>query len=638
MSQEPTPLSVSPAPPPRRSPLLAGTAFIALLVLLVVFGAVVLNRPPAPAPSATVAPTAAQPARTASPSAVAMGNGTVTVSVAGTLAAAGTGTPLLAMTATEVTSEGTPLPAPTDTVRAGTGTPLPVLTATVGSGKGTPPVGLTGTVGSGTGTPLPVLTATEVTSEGTPLRAPTGTVRAGTGTPAAMMTGTVGLGTGTPMAVMTGTVGLGTGTPVVAVPAPPQVLDSAGTAYLCPQGPGCNAAAAANAPLPVGGEARTTLSSTLRLQTAAGLLALAGDSAVRVARLDSGGTGLTLTRGRVLLRAAAGRTGALAVTVGGATVTGTGTSFGVVLLPDGGVRVSVPADAPRSVAVQTGYRGSPAAVDLGPGKSMTLAADGTVTLGPLDPTEIAALVALGGGPPATPAAVAAITVLPVPTLAPYPPGVVTATIVLTPPAEQTLPPVTLVAGATAGPATPPVAATVPPVDLLGLAVTAMGDAGSYTFGATLGADPATAEFTAGTWTGDTACWISTGPAGRSDYQWRGGTLFRRSGTGAWQQQAGGSLPPWLTVWRVLGQTDPATAGELASDKLDTVTVRRLRARLLPAAGYPAGTWIDATVGAADSLVRSVILYDAEPGSGHAILKIGFSSLGSAAHCPPLSVP
>ena len=480
---------------------------------------------------------------------------------------------------------------------------------------------MTGTVGSGTSTAVSALT---------------GTVSPTAATPVAALTGTVGLGTGTPAAAITSTVASGTSTAVSAAPAPPQVLDSTGTAYLCPQGPGCTVAAAPNVPLPVGGEARTTLSSTLRLQTAAGLLTLAGDSVAQVAHLTADGTGLTLTRGRVLLRAAAGRTGALAVTAGGATATGTGTTFSVVVLPDGGTRISVPTAAPRPVAVQIGGAGSP--TDLGPGKSLTLAADGTVTLGPLDPTEIAALVALGGMPPATPAAVAAITVLPVPTFAPYPPGVVTATIVLTPPAEQTLPPVTLVAGSTANPATPSAASTAPPADLLGLAITAMGSVGSYTFGATLGADPGAAEFTAGTWTGDTACWISTSPAGRSDYQWRGGTLFQRTGTAAWQQQAGGTLPPWITTWRVLGQIDPATVSELPSQQLDAVPVRRLRARLLPTAGYPAGTWADVTVGAADSLVRSLILYDAEPGSGHAILKIGFSSLGTAAPCQPLSAP
>ncbi len=670
MSQEPTPASVSPTPP-RRSPLPAGAALIVLLVLLVAFGAVVLNRPPAPdtlptvPPTVPFSPTAAQAALTtaptglvgvaataspsalvlvsstvtlpaggtASPSAVAGISGTATLSATGTLAAVGTGTPPVAITGTVGLGTGTPMAALTSTVGVGTGTPLAAMTGTVGTG--TPMTALTGTVGLGTGTPMAAMTGTVGT--GTPAALLTGTVGVSKGTPMVAMSGTVGLGTGTPVAAITGTGGVGTGTPVAALPAPPLVLDSTRTAYLCPQGPGCNTPAVPNAPLPVGGEARTTLSSTLRLQTAAGLLTLAGDSAVRLVRLDAGGTGLTLTRGRVLARAAAGRTGALAVTAGGVTVTGTGTTFSVVALSDGGVRVSVPAAAPRPVAVQTGPAGSPAA-DLGPGKSLTLAADGTVTLGPLDPTEIAALVALGGGPPATPAAVAAITVLPVPTLAPYAPGVVTATIVLTPPAEQTLPPVTLVAGATAVPAVPPGTTTAPPTELLGLAVTAMGGAGSYTFGATLGADPAGAEFTAGTWTGDTACWISTGPAGRSDYQWRGGTLFRRNGTAAWQQQADGSLPPWITIWRVLGQTDPATVSELPSQQLDAVTVRHLRARLLPVAGYPAGTWADVTIGAADSLVRSLILYDAEPGSGHAILKIGFSSLGTAAPCPPLSAP
>ncbi len=645
MSQESSPVpasSLPPAPPARRSPLPAGAVLIGVLALMVVFGAVVLNRPPAPAPPATAVPTGAAgrsptvrvAVSTASPSGPAAGVHSATPSAVAGMS--GTGTPVVPGTLAVggIGGTGTPGALVTATIGLGIGTPAVAISGTMGLGTSTPAALITGTAGLGTGTPA-AISGTLSVSTGTPAAAISGTMGSGTSTPAALITGTVGLGTGTPAAALSATRGLGTATPAAALPAALHVLEVEGTVYLCPDQPGCSTAAAANSLLPLGSEARTALSSTLRLQTAAGLLTLAGDSTVRVARLDAAGTGLTLTHGRVLLRAAAGRSGALAVTAGGATVTGTGSSFSVAVLPDGGTRVSVPADAPRPVAVQTGPAGSPAA-DLGPGKTLTLAADGTVTLGPIDPTEIAALVALGGGPPATPAAVAAITVLPVPTLAAPLPGVVTATIVLTPPAEQTLPPVTVVAG------TAPTAAasvpTVPPADVLGLAVTAMSTVGNYTFGATLGADPTAAEFSAGTWSGDSACWISTGPSGRSDYQWRSGLLFRRNGTAAWQQQAGGNLPPWITLWRVLGQIDPTTVSELPPQQLDAVTVRRLRAHLLPASGYPAGTWADVTVGAADSLVRSVILYDAEPGSGHTILKIGFSSLGSAAPCPPLSAP
>ncbi|MDQ2807071.1 MAG: hypothetical protein M3Z04_09215, partial [Chloroflexota bacterium] len=308
MSQEPTPPSVSPAPPPRRSPLVAGTALIVLLVLLVAFGAVVLNRPPRPALAPTTAPTGvaadsptvAPPGQTAAPtdlvpsaapSTSAMVSSTVTLP-AGDIASPSA----VAMASSTVT-----LPAPGTLVAAGTETPPVAMTGTVDLGTGTPVAAMTATVGLATGTPLAVMTDTVGVGTGTAIAVMPGTMSVGTGTPLAVMTGTVGTGTGTPLAVMTDTVGTGTGTPVADVPAPPQVLDSAGTAYLCPQGPSCTVAAAPNAPLPVGGEARTTGSSTLRLQTAAGLLTLAGDSAVRLARLNAGGTGLTLTQGRVLL-------------------------------------------------------------------------------------------------------------------------------------------------------------------------------------------------------------------------------------------------------------------------------------------------------------------------------------------------
>ena len=231
-----------------------------------------------------------------------------------------------------------------------------------------------------------------------------------------------------------------------------------------------------------------------------------------------------------------------------------------------------------------------------------------------------------------------------PAVSPFPSGAITATIVLTPPAEGTLPPV---AGGTGTPvAGGPVTATVTlgpiPPGLAGLlvgAARAMSGVSSYTFGATLGANPATAEFSAGTLAGDTACWITTVNAARTDYQVRGGIVYQRTGTGGWQQQPNQQgIPAWMIYWKLLEQIDPASVTDLGTTQMDAVTVRHLRAQLLPASGLTGLNWIDAFVSDQDQLVRGLVLYKGDPAANDTFFKIGYSSLGAPLSCPPLSAP
>ncbi|HMA38269.1 MAG TPA: hypothetical protein VKY74_27730 [Chloroflexia bacterium] len=461
--------------------------------------------------------------------------------------------------------------------------------------------------------------------------------------------------------------GVLSGTPALGGATPPEgdlqtigVVDAGGTAYACARRQGCPLPAAPGQLLYPGGEARTGADGTLHLQTPAGLLALAGGTTVQVSGLDDRQVALVLAAGRLLVRAAPGRALAMAVSTGPATVSATGSSFSVVALSgaQAGTRVAVPATAPRPAHVST--PNNPAGTDVPPGSQVDVLPGGALTgAGPLTPDETAALQALDGtAPGTTPAAVAQVTTLAVPSALPFPTDAVTATMVLTPPPEQTLGPLTVLpiggpsatpiggSGAagtgTPGPAGPPAALASPtlsaPANLLAAAAGAMGRVTSYTFGATRGADPATAEFSAGSVAGDTACWIATTNGQRSDYQVRGSSVFLRQGTAPWQQQPDQhGLPAWLTSWQLLAQVDPATVADLGAAPLDAVTVHHLRARLALAAGADP-LWIDAIVGADDHLVRSLILYTGDPGQNHPTLKIGFSSFGAALSCPPLTAP
>jgi hypothetical protein len=178
-----------------------------------------------------------------------------------------------------------------------------------------------------------------------------------------------------------------------------------------------------------------------------------------------------------------------------------------------------------------------------------------------------------------------------------------------------------------------------PAGLLVGAARAMSNVPSYTFGATLGADPATAEFSAGTLAGDTACWITTVNAVRTDYQVRGGIVYQRTGTGGWQQQPNQQgIPAWMTYWKLLEQIDPSTVTDLGTTQMDAVTVRHLRAQLLPASGLTGLNWIDAFVSDQDQLVRGLVLYKGDPAANATFFKIGYSSLGAPLSCPPLSAP
>lgn len=616
MSQNPSsppPAPITPSPSGGRRVQMIAAILVGLLVLMIVLGVSVLRPGQAPAPTAT--PTGAVAALSPTLAATATEVALATATNPGLA----TGTPV-------ALASDTPLPLPTGTMA------LSSPTGVAGAASATVP--MTATESLTTATVVGVATSTIVTGT---MEVTTATV---VGVATGTVTGTLGLTPGTAVAAATGIISAtatvaGSPTPA-GTPVAIQVVDAQGATTICDATGSCISPAAVGRSTGAGGQAITGKGGSLRLQSTAGLIALNSGTTLTLVQSDSAGVTVNLTAGRVLARAAAGRTEPLAVTAGKSHITGTGTTFSVAALGGGAWRVSVPPAAPRPVTVQTGPDPTNAS-PVGPDHSLTLAADGSVTLGPIDPTESAALAALGAIPPSTPAATGNITVLPVPTLPPFPPGVVTATMVLTPPAGGTLPPLTEVGGTPAS--TPVPAATAGPFDLLGLSVTAMRGLSSYTFGATLGADPATAEFTAGTYSRDSSCWISTQGGARTDYQLRGTTLFRRSGEGAaWQQQAGGTLPAWMTIWGVLGQVDPATVRELAPQQVDAAPARLLRGRLLPAAGYPAGTWVEAAIGGDDHLVRTLVLYSAEPGNGPAVLKIGFSSLGTAPACPPLTTP
>jgi hypothetical protein len=633
MSQTPTslpPAPITPRPSGGRRVQMIAAILVGLLVLMIVLGVSVLRPQPAPAPAATptgavavLSPTAAATATVAA-FATATNPGVATGTVAGfasdTPPASPSGTAALSPTGVAGAASATVPVTATESLTTATvvGAATGTVTGTLGLTPGTAVAATTGTV-----------TGTLGLTPGTAVAATTGTV-----------TGTLGLTPGTAVAAATGIISAtatvaGSPTPA-GTPVAMQVVDASGPTTICDATGSCISPAAVGRSAGAGGQAITGKGGSLRLQSTAGLIALNPGTTMTLVQSDSAGVTVNLTGGRVLARAAAGRTEPLAVTAGKSHIIGTGTTFSVAALGGGAWRVSVPPAAPRPVTVQVGPDPINAA-PVGPDHSLTLAADGSVTLGPIDPTESAALAALGAIPPSTPAATGNITVLPVPTLPPFPPGVVTATMVLTPPAGGTQPPLTAVPGTP--PSTPVPAATAGPFDLLGLSVTAMRGLGSYTFGATLGADPATAEFTAGSYSRDSSCWISTQGGTRTDYQLRGTTLFRRSGEGAaWQQQVGGTLPGWMIVWGVLGQVDPATVRELAPQQVDAAPARLLRGRLLPAAGYPAGTWVEAAIGGDDRLVRNLVLYSAEPGNGPPVLKIGFSSLGTAPACPPLTTP
>ncbi len=531
-------------------------------------------------------------------------------------------------------TSGTPTPVPPSPTAPG-----PTATELVVAPTGSAVAGLsTGTAEAGSieGTPAGLPSAEPTTARGVL----TGTAVAGT-------TGTPGTATtaGTPgTQPAAGTPGTETaaGTPAAA-PTGITVLDSSGTAFVCGLAPGCTQAAVAGMAVTPGGEVRTGPDGQLRLQTPAGLVVLTGTTTLRVTSLDAQQEAITLSGGRVLAQSAPGRNVTLTITTTAASVAGTGTSFGVAVLPSGGVRVAVPAIGSRPVKVQ-GSAGGPA-LDLAPGQQVRIDATGAPgAAGPLDATEAAALAALGAFSPAGTPVAAQITELPVPAVSPFPSGAITATIVLTPPAEGTLPPV---AGGTGTPvAGGPVTATVTlgptppgPAGLLVGAARAMSNVPSYTFGATLGADPATAEFSAGTLAGDTACWITTVNAVRTDYQVRGGIVYQRTGTGGWQQQPNQQgIPAWMTYWKLLEQIDPSTVTDLGTTQMDAVTVRHLRAQLLPASGLTGLNWIDAFVSDQDQLVRGLVLYKGDPAANATFFKIGYSSLGAPLSCPPLSAP
>lgn len=563
-----------------RSLVLLGGAVVLLVVILAVMSLTGGSQPP--------------PRKTPGPSATVRGTVQAGAPLTGTLAARITGT--VAVTPAAATPTGPAAVTPSAAAENPSATPLPV------GEKATP-----------------TLPAAQPS-------APAGAVRSGTPTD----------------------VSSEPGTPAVE-PLRVEVVESLGSSFACARSRDCDLEAAPGLPVYPGGEARTEAGGRLRLQTPAGLLALAGQSTLHVTALDDAQVALTLVRGRLLARAAAGRQGTLAITAGDATASGAGGTFGVALLSDGSVRVSAPADSARAVHVHSAAAGSKD-LDLAPGTQVTIAATGGPgSPAPLDRDEGAALAALGDlAPIGTPAAVAAVTVVAVPSLIPFPSDVVTATAVLTPPAEGTLPPLTVLPvgqpTSTAGPETPiptlapPTATATPsgPAALLAAAVPAMAALPSYTFGATRGIDIPTAEFSAGTYAGDTACWTATTEGRQSDYQVRSGVVFRRDAGGAWQQQTDqAGIPAWLSYWQLLDQVDPATAGDRgpAPDDPDS---HLLRARLLPTAGFSADTWVEATVGNGDYLVRTLVLSDGNPDTGRAFFRMRLSSLGDAAPCPPLT--
>ncbi|HEX6607345.1 MAG TPA: FecR domain-containing protein, partial [Chloroflexia bacterium] len=339
------------------------------------------------------------------------------------------------------TSE-TPTPVPPSATAPG-----PTATELVVAPTGSAVAGLsTGTaVAGGAETPAGLPSAEATTGRGVL----TGTTPAGTpGTPGTAGTpGTPGTA-GTP-----GTPGTETaaGTPVAA-PTGISVLDSSGTAFVCGLAPGCTQAAVAGMAVTPGGEVRTGPDGQLRLQTPAGLVVLTGTTTLRVTSLDAQQAAITLNSGRVLAQAAPGRTVTLTITTTAGSVAGMGTGFGVAVLPSGGMRVAVPAIGNRAVQVQGS--GTAPVLDLAPGQQVTVDATGTAgAAGPLDATEAAALAAMGAFSPAGTPVAAQITELPVPAVSPFPSGAVTATMVLTPPPEQTLPPLTVgpVAGGTGTP-------------------------------------------------------------------------------------------------------------------------------------------------------------------------------------------
>jgi FecR protein len=590
MSVEPTePTPPEPTPPaPRRSFLLPLVGLLIVLVLIVAGVTLLPKTSETPTP---VPPSATAPGPTATELVAAPTGSAVAGLSTGTAVAGGAGTPAGLPSAEATTARG-------------------VLT-------GTTPAGTPGTPGTAfaAGTPG---TATTAGTPGTP-----GTATAA-GTPGTPGTETAA---GTPVAAPTGI----------------SVLDSSGTAFVCGLAPGCTQAAVAGMAVTPGGEVRTGPDGQLRLQTPAGLVVLTGTTTLRVMSLDPQQAAITLNSGRVLAQAAPGRTVTLTITTTAGSVAGMGTSFGVAVLPSGGMRVAVPALGNRPVQVQGS--GTAPALAVAPGQQVTVDATGTAgAAGPLDATEAAALAAMGAFSPAGTPVAAQITELPVPAVSPFPSGAVTATIVLTPPPEQTLPPV---AGGTGTPvaggvvtATVTLGPTPPgPAGLMVGAARAMSGVPSYTFGATLGANPATAEFSAGTLAGDTACWITTVNAARTDYQVRGGLVFQRVGTGGWQQQPNQQgIPAWMTYWKLLEYIDPGTVSDLGTTQMDAVTVRHLRAQLQPASGLTGLNWIDAFISDQDQLVRGLVLYKGDPAANDTFFKIGYSSLGAPLSCPPLSAP
>ncbi|MGI8587634.1 MAG: FecR domain-containing protein [Chloroflexia bacterium] len=466
--------------------------------------------------------------------------------------------------------------------------------------------------------------------------------------------------TGTDVLAPTPVQGTGTGTPASGL----SVIDTSGAAYLCPHSQGCTDLAGPNMSLGTGGEVRTGPGGTVRLQTPAGLITLGPDSTLRVGGIDDQQTRLTLAAGRVVARSAAGRQSAFVVSSGLVTVTGAGSTFSVssqtVSLPaapgqQSSVRVTVPADAAHGVHISSPSTG--VSMDVPQGRQVDVLPTGAPTSGPITSDEAAALAALGtGAPQSTPGAVAGITELPIPFAPPMPSGVVTATIVLTPPPDATMVPVTVqphgettstpAAGVNALPVpsaapstTAPPAGTPSAADMFAAAFTAMGKVPSYTFGLTNGPDPATAEFGAGTFAPGAACWTVTSKGYRADYQVRGNTVYTRPGTGPWQLlTASEDVTVQLTFWRLLGLIGPATATDLGSSQFDAVTVHHLRAQIAVGSGGASwiGAWLDAFVGADDHLVRSLIIYEGDPKTNNAVFKMGLSSLGDAPPCPPLA--
>ncbi len=643
-----------PPPPRRRSGLLIGIVGLLLLVLIAAVAIWALavspnGAPPVPSPTPVIAvllpasPTAA-PATATLPATVTL---PATATLPATPAEPLPGTAVMTATAALSSTATASVPAGASATMVLTGTAGVTATVTLsGTATALPATAIAGVPET------PVLTATAVLS-GTAVPAtavaglpPTATVAlSGTATTVLSGTATAAAAAGLPSAVTTGGPAPG-GTGI-------QVVDSTGPAYACAQAAGCDQAAASGATIVPGGEARTGAAGGLRLQTPAGLVILAADTTVRLATVDSTQVVITLQQGTALVRAAAGRTAQLTVNAGPATVSGTGSTYAVALQSNGDVQVTVPAESAHLAHV-TAPAGAQNA-DLSPGTQATVAAEGALGPAvPVDAATAAALATLGGVPPAGTPAAAAITALVVPTPPPFPAGAVTATMVLSPPPGTPAlpPPSTAVAqapSATVPPGTPaPPAATATPLvipsprsvaDWFAAGAAAMGGASAYTFGAAQGLPPAAQEFSAGTVADGTACWIATINGAQTDFQVRDGVMYRRTPGGAWQQQSGtAGLPAWLTYWHLLGQVDLTSAQDLGAEARDAVTVHHLRARLQPAPGFAADTWIEAYVGASDYRVRALVLWNGPPATGQAFFRIGYSSFGAPLGCPPLNAP